>query len=170
MALNVQVGKVVLHITRLRSAFYATSSWRGRVHFVEEKVSGKVSWRQRILKGYFYTNLGGTLGKETQIISAEVYERVGESKFIPIFCELFEDGSPCLPTYLKSRFAIDFSRAKLKSMKTGTINPRPIRPTVIPKTCARRPIGVCHRAPGSSRPSASKFLSWRQIGARHVIR
>src|SRR5271165_5483668 len=35
--------------------------------------------------------------------------RTGESKFIPIFCELFEDGSPCLPTYLKSRFAIDFS-------------------------------------------------------------
>ena len=61
----------------------------------------------------------GGVGKETQIISAEVYERVGESKFIPIFCELFEDGSPCLPTYLKSRFAIDFSRAKLKSMKTG---------------------------------------------------
>jgi hypothetical protein len=51
----------------------------------------------------------GGVGKETQIISAEVYERVGESKFIPIFCELFEDGSPCLPTYLKSRFAIDFS-------------------------------------------------------------
>ena len=51
----------------------------------------------------------GGRGKETQIISAEVYERVGESKFIPIFCELFEDGSPYLPTYLKSRFAIDFS-------------------------------------------------------------
>ena len=40
---------------------------------------------------------------------AQSDERVGESKFIPIFCELFEDGSPCLPTYLKSRFATDFS-------------------------------------------------------------
>src|SRR6476646_7098738 len=52
--------------------------------------------------------LGG-VGKETQIISAEVYARVVEAKFLPIFCEVSEDGSPLLPTYLKSRRGIDFS-------------------------------------------------------------
>ena len=51
----------------------------------------------------------GDVGKETQIISAEVYSRVDETKFLPIFCELSSDDSPLLPTYLKSRLGIDFS-------------------------------------------------------------
>jgi hypothetical protein len=89
---------------------------------------------------------------------AQSDERVGESKFIPIFCELFEDGSPCLPTYLKSRFAIDFSSEAKVDENWENINPRPIRPTVIPKTCARRPTGVCHRAPGTL-PSVRQQVS-----------
>jgi TIR domain len=52
--------------------------------------------------------LGG-VGKETQIISSEVYNRVDETKFLAIFCELSDDASPLLPTYLKSRLGIDFS-------------------------------------------------------------
>ena len=52
--------------------------------------------------------LGG-VGKETQIIFAEVYSRVDQTKFLPIFCDVWEDGNPLLPTYLKSRLGIDFS-------------------------------------------------------------
>ena len=68
----------------------------------------------------------GGVGKETQIISAEVYERVGESKFIPIFCELFEDGSPCLPTYLKSRFATELHLIvdRVGSTSKAAVRPR----------------------------------------------
>lgn len=49
------------------------------------------------------------VGTESQIISKEVYEKVEQSKFIPIACEFDEDGNPYLPIYLKSRIWIDFS-------------------------------------------------------------
>lgn len=49
------------------------------------------------------------VGVESQIISKEVYDKVEQTKFIPIVCEFREDGTPCLPTFLKSRLWIDFS-------------------------------------------------------------
>src|SRR5688572_14134477 len=49
------------------------------------------------------------VGTESQIISKEVYEKVDQSKFIPIVTEFDESGNPFLPTYLKSRIWIDFS-------------------------------------------------------------
>ena len=98
----------------------------------------------------------GGVGKETQIISAEVYERVGESKFIPIFCELFEDGSPCLPTYLKSRFAIDFSsEAKVDENWETLIRALFGRPLYQKPALGA---GVCHRAPGTL-PSVRQQVS-----------
>jgi hypothetical protein len=48
------------------------------------------------------------VGTESQIISKEVYEKVQQSKFIPLVCE-FSDDEPFLPTFLKSRIWIDFS-------------------------------------------------------------
>ena len=49
------------------------------------------------------------VGTESQIISKEVYEKVDQSKFIPIVCEFDDKGNPFLPTFLKSRIWIDFS-------------------------------------------------------------
>jgi len=49
------------------------------------------------------------VGTESQIISKEVYEKVEQSKFIPIVSEFDTDGNPYLPTFLKSRIWIDFS-------------------------------------------------------------
>jgi hypothetical protein len=49
------------------------------------------------------------VGTESQIISSEVYEKVKQSKFIPIVSEFGSDGSPCLPAFLKTRIWIDFS-------------------------------------------------------------
>lgn len=49
------------------------------------------------------------VGTESQIISKEVYDKVEQSKFIPIACEFDTDGDPFLPTFLKSRIWIDFS-------------------------------------------------------------
>lgn len=49
------------------------------------------------------------VGTESQIISREVYEKVKQSKFIPIVCEFDPEGSPYLPTFLKARKWIDFS-------------------------------------------------------------
>lgn len=49
------------------------------------------------------------VGTESQIISREVYEKVEQSKFIPIVCEFSDDGNPFLPTFLKTRIWINFS-------------------------------------------------------------
>ncbi len=49
------------------------------------------------------------VGTESQIISQEVYEKVEQSKFIPIVCEFDEEGNPYLPTFLKSRIWVNFS-------------------------------------------------------------
>lgn len=49
------------------------------------------------------------VGTESQIISKEVYEKVEQSKFIPIVCEIADDTTPCLPTFLKSRIWLNFS-------------------------------------------------------------
>ena len=47
----------------------------------------------------------GGVGKDTQIMSEEVYNDIEANKFLPIFCALYDDGKPALPTYLKSRYA-----------------------------------------------------------------
>jgi len=49
------------------------------------------------------------VGTESQIISKEVYEKVEQSKFIPIVCQFDNQGEPYLPIFLKSRIWIDFS-------------------------------------------------------------
>ena len=49
------------------------------------------------------------VGTESQIISKEVYEKVAQSKFVPIACELNEKGEPYLPVFASSRIYVDFS-------------------------------------------------------------
>src|SRR5438046_544322 len=43
------------------------------------------------------------VGTESQIISAEVYAKADQSKFVPIVTELDEAGKAALPTYLRGR-------------------------------------------------------------------
>ena len=52
------------------------------------------------------------VGVESQIISKEVYDKVEQTKFIPIVCEFREDRTACLPAFLKSRRWIDFSSSE----------------------------------------------------------
>jgi hypothetical protein len=49
------------------------------------------------------------VGTESQIISKEVYDKVGQSKFIPIVSEFSDSDTPYLPVFLKTRIWIDFS-------------------------------------------------------------
>ena len=49
------------------------------------------------------------VGTESQIISKVVYEKVKQSKFIPVVCEFDSDGNPHMPTFLASRIFLDFS-------------------------------------------------------------
>ncbi len=49
------------------------------------------------------------VGTESQIISQEIYNKVKQEKFIPIVCQMQEEGDPYLPVFLKSRIWLDFS-------------------------------------------------------------
>lgn len=54
------------------------------------------------------------VGTESQIISGEVYQRVKQSKFIPIVCE-FSEGEPILPAFMQSRMWINFSSSEAEN-------------------------------------------------------
>jgi hypothetical protein len=52
------------------------------------------------------------VGTESQIISQEIYNKVTQSKVIPVVTSLGENGEPFLPTFLKPRIWIDFSSSE----------------------------------------------------------
>lgn len=54
-------------------------------------------------------NRTGGVGDETVIISSEVYGKMTQEKFIPVIAEHNEDGSACVPTYIKTRIYVDLS-------------------------------------------------------------
>ncbi len=54
----------------------------------------------------------GGVGTESQIISAEVYEKVKQNKFIPIVLEFDANGKPHLPVFLANLMFVDFSSAE----------------------------------------------------------
>lgn len=49
------------------------------------------------------------VGTESQIISAEIYGRTTQERFIPIVCEFDANGDACVPVFLKTRIYLDFS-------------------------------------------------------------
>lgn len=51
----------------------------------------------------------GGVGTESAIISQEVYGNAQQKKFIPIACEVDEEGNFILPTFVKSRNSFDFT-------------------------------------------------------------
>ncbi|MBU0558354.1 MAG: TIR domain-containing protein, partial [Bacteroidetes bacterium] len=51
----------------------------------------------------------GGVGNESQIISSEIYNKVDQTKFIPIVTEFDENGNPFLPIFLKSRIYINLA-------------------------------------------------------------
>jgi hypothetical protein len=49
------------------------------------------------------------VGTESQIISAEIYGRTTQEKFLPVVCEFEASGEPCVPVFLKGRIYFNFS-------------------------------------------------------------
>lgn len=82
-------------------------------YFMEENVtSSETDYVLMILdKGYMEkaNNREGGVGKETQIISPQVYEQVTETKFLPIVWEKDENNKPYIPIYLSSRKYFDLA-------------------------------------------------------------
>ena len=63
----------------------------------------------------------GGVGDETTIISAEVYGKADQQKFIPVVMERNTDGVAFLPAYLQSRIYRDLSydNTKCRSINQG---------------------------------------------------
>ncbi len=57
----------------------------------------------------------GGVGTEAQIISAEIYAKQAQGKFVAIVRERDEDGTPCVPVYYRSRIYVDLSDASTYS-------------------------------------------------------
>jgi len=51
----------------------------------------------------------GGVGTEAQIISAEIYQRQDQNKFVAVLKERDENGNPYLPVYYRSRIYVDLS-------------------------------------------------------------
>lgn len=86
------------------------------INFMEKTVTDPTITNVLILLDPEYkqkanTRLGG-VGTETQIISTEVYNKVDQTKFLPIVFEREKDGTISKPQYLVSRFHFDLSEKK----------------------------------------------------------
>jgi hypothetical protein len=51
----------------------------------------------------------GGVGTEAQIMSANIYQKRDQEKFVAVVTERDDEGNLCLPAYYRSRFCIDYS-------------------------------------------------------------
>jgi len=103
------------------------------------------------------------VGTESQIISREVYEKVEQSKFIPIACEFSDDGNPFLPTFLKSRIWINFSSPEAVNENWERLirlifgKPLHEKPKI-----GKPPAYITNDTAAPSSPAITKFNAFRQ--------
>jgi hypothetical protein len=103
------------------------------------------------------------VGTESQIISKEVYEKVEQSKFIPIVCEFIEPDTPRLPVFLKSRIWIDFSTPEaVNSHWERLVRLLYGRPVHEKPQIGKPPAFVAEESKVPSTPARAKFSTLRQ--------
>lgn len=121
----------------------------------------------------------GGVGTETQIISAEVYARVDQRKFIPVPFQRTADGDLPVPTFLKSRVYVDlslestfaenyerlvrtiFDKPALRKPKLGAPPPyitAPEAPLTHTASYARDAIQAIERQSSGATPLLSRYL------------
>lgn len=106
----------------------------------------------------------GGVGTESQIISQEVYAKVNQTKFIPIFFELDELGAPLLPVFLKSRIGIDFSTpAKLGDNWPQLIHLLYGKPLYEKPPLGKRPSYLDGASNGATPPTRGKLATLQQV-------
>ncbi|MDX1440154.1 MAG: TIR domain-containing protein [Rubricoccaceae bacterium] len=103
------------------------------------------------------------VGTESQIISKEVYDKVEQSKFIPIVCEFAEDGEPYLPAFLKSRVWLDFSSPESANQNwEGLIRLLYGKPLLEKPALGKPPAYISTAGETPASPLISKFNALRQ--------
>jgi len=87
-----------------------------KFHFMEKMVNDPEIQNVLIICNKDYTEKAnmkkGGVGIESQIVSSEIYNNVGQDKFIPIVRESYDNGKACLPTFVNTRFYIDLSNTE----------------------------------------------------------
>lgn len=85
------------------------------VAFMEKMVTDSTISKVILICDQFYAakadGRAGGVGTETQIISAEVYSKQDQNKFVAVIAEKDAAGKPYLPTYYKSRIYVDLSES-----------------------------------------------------------
>ena len=80
----------------------------------------------------------GGVGTESQILSQELYEKIDQTRILPIFCEKEEDGKLVAPTFFKGRIGFDFSSLDAENdnweqlLRTLAGKPRYVKPALGP--------------------------------------
>lgn len=103
------------------------------------------------------------VGTESQIISQEVYDKVDQSKFIPVIAEVDEDNKPYLPVFLKSRIWIDFSSPELvnenweKLIRLLFGKPLHEKPKI-----GKAPVYISEDAAAPASPARGKYQTFKQ--------
>jgi len=102
------------------------------------------------------------VGTESQIISKEVYEKVQQSKFIPIACEFSEGGEPFLPVFLGSRMWINFSSSEAVNENwEQLIRALYGKPAYQKPSVGAEPAYITSDDPKPSNPAAGKFSTFK---------
>lgn len=86
---------------------------RDPIVFMEQMVTDPTVTKVLMITDKIYTEkangrLGG-VGKEAQILTAEIYGQATEDKYAALVTEVDENGKPYVPTYYNSRQYIDFT-------------------------------------------------------------
>ncbi|MGW7899863.1 SEFIR domain-containing protein [Staphylococcus shinii] len=94
-------------------------------YFMESMVNDKTIDFIIILSDFQYFNRAndreGGVGKESTIITSQIYDKQRDSKFIPVFLDILSNGKPALPTFCNTRFAIDMTDIELDIEKAEEI-------------------------------------------------
>ena len=84
-----------------------------KYHFMEQMVNDESVDKVLLICNSEYAKKAnskqGGVGIESLIVSDEIYSQVEQTKFIPIVMEYYDDNSPCLPTFIKTRIYIDLN-------------------------------------------------------------
>jgi hypothetical protein len=87
-----------------------------KYHFMEQMVNNAEVQNVLLICNKDYAEKAnkkkGGVGIESQIVSSEIYNNVGQDKFIPIVREYLDEGKACLPTFVSNRFFIDLSNSE----------------------------------------------------------
>ena len=102
------------------------------------------------------------VGTESQIISAEIYGRTTQEKFIPILCEFDANGEPCLPVFLKTRIYIDFSTPEHANDNWETLIRRLYKKPLLTKPRLGKAPAYLEAGSAPASITASKFIALKK--------